>query len=100
MSALFAETSPVLMAVAVILIFAGLLGTVALGRAVKKQAQAQGGAGTSSGGYYLKITLILIVGLACLFSGLFLLTSYRLMASHGAVWKGAQLPCKGLLGRS
>jgi hypothetical protein len=77
MSALFAEISPAWMVAAVVLVFAGLFGTVAIGRTVKARAQSPGGGETASGGCYLKITLILAVGLACLFGGLFLLTSCR-----------------------
>jgi hypothetical protein len=41
----------------------------------KTRVQAEGG--TASGGYYLKVTLFMLFILTCLFSGMFLLTSYR-----------------------
>jgi hypothetical protein len=75
MSTLFAEAPVGLMALAVVLIFVGLFGTVFAGRVVREQAQAQGG--SAAGSYYLKMTLLMVVGLACFFAGVFLALSYR-----------------------
>jgi hypothetical protein len=65
------------LAVALVVMIGGLFAAAALGRKAKAQASAPGGGGTMSGGYILKITLILALGLACLFGGMFVITSYR-----------------------
>ena len=75
MQVLFAETYPVVwMAVALVLILASGAAMIA---ARRFKTQVQTGGGTTTGAYYLKITLFMIFILACLFGGLFLLTSYR-----------------------
>jgi hypothetical protein len=75
MLTLFAELPIAWMAVAVVLVLVGMYGTVAVGRAVRKNAEAQGE--STSASYYLKATLIMVVGLGIFFTGLFLILSNR-----------------------
>lgn len=75
MSLLFADSSNAWVAAAGLVLLLCFTGAMFYGGAMKRQAQAEGD--TSSAGYYLKVTLFLLVALALLFGGMVLMTSYR-----------------------
>ena len=62
------------------LIGAAICGTVAAGRwfrAHRAEGNASGGAVASSGGYYATVTVVMVIGLACFFGGVALMTMNR-----------------------
>ena len=60
---------------ALVLILSGGLGMAYLGHQATEAAAAPGGSGEQSGSDILQVTIILAVGLACLFGATFILTS-------------------------